>query len=300
LKLSEQFYDKYKCHLDELDNQSGSNKAYLFSDGLYQKYYRSYVLTALSGNRLVANLVSNYEVHVVYDLVVNITKQCEKYLVSLASGRNLLCNKLIIASGRAASITSMMSEIGEKYHSQQDILKGCRVTFDPVPAEIVACNQLDFKVKHRNLCQTYCFNYRGNLHSYQYNDYTIFTGTLNANSSVGNCFIGKRIYSSPSEVFKDYYKNTRVSYNDFCTSKRGSQIEHDLLYFLKLLQHHLNLDFYDLHFPAFEQFWPRPILKHKSLESMNLNNVYYVGDSSGISFGVLQSYVTANYLMSFL
>ena len=71
---------------------------------------------------------------------------------------------------------------------------------------------------------------------------------------------------------------------DYCT---------DLQIFLRKLTNSFGLKFSSFHFPAMEQFWPTPNLAPPSLESQVLPGVYYLGDASGVSFGVLQGFVTA-------
>ena len=77
----------------------------------------------------------------------------------------------------------------------------------------------------------------------------------------------------------------------------SDQIENyknELKGFIQKLTAVFGVDFVSFHFPAFEKFWPIPHLRMQSLQSKSLDEVFYVGDASGISFGALQCYVTAN------
>lgn len=299
-RLSRDFYDRFAKHLTELNSPKRLNQSYIFNDGLYQKYYKSFILSTVNGRELIEDVISSFKDCIIFENVINISKINSRYHILLSSTQELICERLIIASGRAPSITSLLKSLGETYHLQQDILAGCRITFNPTPAELLACNQLDFKVKHNNLCQTYCFNYRGNLHKYKYNTTTVYTGTLNPNSDIGNAFIGKRLLLKPDEALSILGTESKMSYEAFDSITSSNAICLDIRNFLRILKNHIDLHFYDLFFPAFEQFWPRPILKPGSLESNKLDNMFYVGDSSGISYGILQSYVTANYLIHLL
>ena len=62
---------------------------------------------------------------------------------------------------------------------------------------------------------------------------------------------------------------------------------------MRIIKTELKVNFHEFLFPAFEQFWARPVLKDNSMQSATLPNVYFAGDASGISCGVLQGYVTA-------
>jgi len=120
---------------------------------------------------------------------------------------------------------------------------------------------------------------------------------LNNNSHIGNTFVGKKIKADSSLIEMITLKEHILDYSDF---KNGNfdlafDFVHDIRSFMRHLEG-LGLCFSRLFFPAMEQFWPRPILQKGSLESQQISNLYYVGDSTGISFGFLQCYITARIL----
>lgn len=267
--------------------------------GLTNKFYYSYILTKAKGLSLISKLQSDIRNKIIYSEVINIKKVSDNYVLYLKNDLIIKCRKLIIASGRNCSAIALMERIGQVYVRKHDLLLGCRVTFDSESAKDLFYYQPDFKIRGTNSYQTYCFNYRGDINSYEYNKNKIYSGSFNKNRISGNCFIGRREITTPEAVFKKFKKPLKISYDKLSKMKWPKSMDdfHGLYKFMGKIEKYLGLKFYDLYFPALEQFWPRPKIKPFSLESTTLPNVYFIGDASGISFGFLQCYITANALL---
>ncbi len=269
-------------------------EAFHLGKDLTQKYYESYVLNRTDGQTLINTLASEMSNSLVYDELVDITFSREEYLITLKSGNSICCQSMLIASGRDARIMELLSNLGQKFVPETHPLIGCRATFSPETIEN-KINQLDLRIKDTSACQTYCFNYRGTLHRYVWSELTIFCGTLNPSGKMGNTFIG--IESLPMADLLAYCKNQRqVTLHDLGPGtyyNRQTMIM--IINFVKVLQNQLGFQFHEFYFPALERFWPRPVIREGSLKSLDLPNVFFVGEVSGISFGVLQCYATASY-----
>jgi len=197
-------------------------------------------------------------------------------------------------------MVSVLKEIGQIFAHKHDLLFGCRVTFDSENAERLYNYQPDFKIKDDKLYQTYCFNYRGTINSYFYNKHKIYAGSFNEKSRTGNCFVGCRKIVTPESILKRINLPLKISYQHFRTSNWLKLLRQDysgLCNFIDKFGKTFDLKIRNLYFPSLEQFWPKPALRGRSLESKSLPNVYFVGDASGISFGFLQCYVTTNFFI---
>lgn len=82
-----------------------------------------------------------------------------------------------------------------------------------------------------------------------------------------------------------------------CKNILDSDYRDELLNTVADMRDKLGFNFKSFYFPALEQFWDRPDLKPNSLESKQLSNLYFIGDASGIAFGVLQCYITAKFAL---
>ena len=270
------------------------------SVGLVNKLYDSYILTKANARNLVFELQKKIKEHILYELVDNISHDSDGFEVHLNNDKSIKCRYLVIASGRYFAIQSLMEQLGQRFSKVNDFLFGCRACFNAMNTERIFKHQPDFKVKDVNCYQTYCFNYKGNINLYKYNDKRIYSGSLNEKRSIGNCFIGRRVLSTPEAVLSMFEKPIKVNYNDFLQGNWPDSLKddfHGIAHFMNKLSKLLKIEFVHLHFPALEQFWPKPAINAMSLESNNLANVFYIGDASGISYGILQCYVTSNILI---
>ena len=138
------------------------------------------------------------------------------------------------------------------------------------------------------------------MKSYSYKDKMIYTGCFDNKRLLGNCFIGKRIQACPESILNKIEKHGRISYPQFLNRSWPEPLKgifKGIVKFMDKMEKSFNIKFTHIYYPALEQFWPRPKIDATTLESITLPNVFYVGDASGISFGVLQSFITANVLI---
>lgn len=294
----ETFLRKYKKFLI---NPRKRNIQFDFQSAhLINKYYHSYIMKETNAKIIAALLYESIKEKIVFSSVCKIDRSADGYYVHFSNNTTVICKNIIIATGRDRLIVSILENIGQLYINKDDYLFGCRVTFPAESAEKIYNYQPDFKIKNNDLYQTYCFNYRGKICSYIYNGYKIYAGALNENSKTGNCFIGSRKNISPDTILKNLDQPFKVRYKQFSNMKLPKIIAQDsssLCNFIDNFENVLNLKINTMYFPALEQFWPKPVLKTRILESQSLPNVYFIGDASGIAFGFLQCYITANYLI---
>ena len=267
---------------------------------LINKYYYSYILQKVNAKNLIKNLYSRIGRKVLLSSVRYIVKNTgNSYDIHLENKITITCKNIIVATGRNYQAMMMLKEIGQIFIDKHDLLIGCRITFDSKSAEYLYRYQPDFKIKNKKLCQTYCFNYRGSINSYFYNNHKIYAGSFNEESKTGNCFIGCRKTTTAESVLKQIEQPFKISYNHLITEKWPKQLKNEcskITDFIEYFKVTFNLKIKNLYFPALEQFWSKPKLRKRSLESASLPNVYFIGDASGVSFGFLQCYITANLL----
>ena len=270
------------------------------SMGLVNKLYDSYILSKSSAHSLISELKKKFQNQIMYARVSNISRSDNGYEIHVNGDKTIRCKYLIIASGRYYPIINLMEQLGQQYSRDYDLLYGCRACFDPLSAERLFKHQVDFKVKDDNSYQTYCFNYRGNITSYEYGGRRVYTGSLNERGLLGNCFIGKKLLSRLDTELCKIKKPFKIGYKQFVHTDWPDPVKNDfrgVALFMTKLENFLDVQFIHLYFPALEQFWPRPSINTMTLQSLYLPNVFYIGDASGISFGLLQCYVTSNVLI---
>jgi uncharacterized FAD-dependent dehydrogenase len=295
----EQFATRFRKYLN-----TPEKKAFAFnfsSVGLQNKYYNSFILSRQNGILLTTLIKEKINCHILFRKVTDISILDGCYAVQLSKYEVIRCKYLIISSGRSYSIFSSLKQIGQVYSEKHDILFGVRACFDSKNAENMFSHQPDFKVKDYNDYQTYCFNYRGNINSYNYNDRIIYSGSLDEKRLTGNCFIGKRLISSPDIELKKIKEHKKISYQQFLIYewlKPVKVIFEGIGSFMHKLEQLSGLKFTYIYYPALEQFWARPNINNMTLESTSLPNVFYIGDASGISFGVMQCYITSHVLLN--
>lgn len=271
----------------------------IYVAGLQNKFYNSYILPKRSAKKLITSLLKAIEYKLLFIPVNEIKKHDNEYLIILKNSLTIKCKNIIIATGRDPTSVAILKKIGQSYINKHDLLFGCRATFDSKLAEKLYMYQPDFRLKDKNNYQTYCFNYKGRIYSYYYKGYKIYSGTLNENCKMGNCFVGRKRLVKPEFILSKINKPFTIDLAEFIKLDWPKSLEQDFLglcKFIDKLEKNFGLKIKKLFFPALEQFWPKPILKLPSLESNSLPNVFYIGDSSGISYGFLQCYITANLL----
>jgi hypothetical protein len=139
------------------------------------------------------------------------------------------------------------------------------------------------------------------MNSYKYNNRIIYSGSLDERRLTGNSFIGKRLICSPEVELKKIQGHKKISYEQFLHynwPKTIKVIFQGIGNFMNKLEQLCELKFTYIYYPALEQFWPRPNINNMTLESTSLPNVFYPGDASGISFGVVQCYITSKVLVN--
>ena len=293
-EVTNEFIHKYDQYFTEFNNNR--NYKGIFRS-LKNKYYDSIIIEHDNIKSLITSLRNKVESNIVYSDVVSIkVNPNNNYILHLKNGDIYYCSRLIIASGRNESLLSILKKAGEKFHLKRKILIGCRACFDPNTALSLFNYQHDFKVKSDTDFQTYCFNYRGALHKIKHLNTHYFVGSFNMRSKIGNTFIGKKINIDNFEEISSFLTYCTVSNQKLTNALqniRDKEYKIGLQNFIKQLSLETGLKFTSFHFPALEQFWPRPILNLNSLESESIPNVYYIGDASGVSFGILQCFITA-------
>lgn len=295
--LQSRFLSEYDDKLIKIQKRR-LNQEFKF-ESLHNKYYESYILTQKNAFLILKKLKHSLKRKILYSSLRKIEKNGKFYVLSLENGKNIQCNNLVISSGRDPGIVDIMTGIGQQYNRKHDMLFGCRATFESRSATHLFEFQPDFRIKDTNTFQTYCFNYRGDLTAYDYKKFRIYAGSFKEHGDIGNCFIGRRLISIPDLILKKYTNIHHFNFIDLQNKRSkypNSEIK-KLCNFLRILECNTGIKFLDLYFPALEQFWPRPKLKPASLESSSLRSVFFIGDSSGISFGFIQCYITANLLL---
>ena len=305
--LSQTIYEK---HSNAFEYKYGTyfsfeeklNSSFNFNvTGLENKYYRSPIIEKDQLKKISDHLMSENNGNCMFSPVVSIDKtQSERYILHLLNNETIQCEVLIIASGRDESITKCLIGLNEKFHEKQELIIGCRACFKPETAIELFKHQHDFKIKAPSKFQTYCFNYKGRIHKLRYMERDLFFGSFDKNSEIGNTFIGKKIIGNTENAIGLFPNINILNSMDFNKSLKfidDLKYKSDFIKFVEMLNDNFKIEFTSFHFPALEQFWPRPILKNNSLASKNLKNVYYLGDASGIAFGLLQCYITANHLL---
>jgi hypothetical protein len=293
-----QFIQTYERHLIKPQK---SNLGIDFENTPFtNKYYYSYILPKANAEKLIAELLRPVGRKILFGSVCGIiTNANGSYSLYLDNNTKIQCKKIVVASGRNYPTMSLLKEIGQTFTDNHNLLFGCRVTFDSENAERLYRYQPDFKIKDDRLYQTYCFNYRGRINSYSYNNHKIYAGSFNEKSKTGNCFIGYKKVITSESILQKIGQPFKISYRRFKREQWPTLSRRDytgIADFIENIMKIFDLRIKNLYFPALEQFWSKPTLRRQSLESDSLPNVYFVGDASGISFGFLQCYVTANFL----
>lgn len=271
--------------------------------GFKNKYYYSYILPRINAKRLVLTLFESIKDNIVFATVEKIIIDNNGYTLYLTKKSRVKCKRIIIATGRCYNVTSLLKKIGQIFEQKHNLLFGCRVTFDSNNVERLFKYQPDFKIKDNMLHQTYCFNYRGTILSYLYKKHKIYTGSFNENSLTGNCFIGCRKIATPEYILSSLNYSSKMSYVHFRNNKWPKPLRQDffgLCNFIDKFENTFELRIKNLYLPALEQYWPKPALSQLTLESSSLPNIYFIGDASGVSYGFMQCYITANYLIDIL
>ena len=98
---------------------------------LDQKYYYSYIIPRQKGRQMVNDLFGLLHREALTAEASRISRRRDRYEVHLANGDTLSCQILIIASGRNPEILSALGDLGQEFEETQDVLTGCRVTFEP-------------------------------------------------------------------------------------------------------------------------------------------------------------------------
>jgi uncharacterized FAD-dependent dehydrogenase len=264
-KFAEQFLNTYHDKLKEVGKESLGTK--VLNPKLSRKYYESLLLPKEEFKSIIDNLKNKLSDQILFDTVTSINKENELFRVTLYSGKEIFCKKLIVASGRNDSVSCELEKNGEQFSRLNNMYFGCRACFEPTNADKLYLDQVDFRVSNPNGFQTYCFNYNGTIQELKYNGNKYYSGTLTPGSTVGNVFIGKRMRLSSEEVLKlrgisPRDKNGQFS-NGFLGPKYKKYFE-QLTDFVGELESEYNLKFTELLFPALEQFWARPILQQNS------------------------------------
>ncbi|WP_319522040.1 NAD(P)-binding protein [uncultured Desulfosarcina sp.] len=288
------FLRKYSNYLSTFNK---SKTVLNLPDNVTNKYYKSFIIENKSIKNILASLTSKLSNKILFSEVESINRAYnESYSILFSDGNQINCDTIVIASGRSEKIFFCLRKLNESFNTTKDLIVGCRVTFEPESAERIFSYQHDFKIKSETKMQTYCFNYRGNLNTYKYLNNLIYAGSFDIKSNIGNTFLGKKtkicyldaIKLFPQAIIKKF--DNLVSYLE---QINFANIKQDFLEFISIMCDSMNINLYQYYFPALEQYWPSPILKDNSLESMNIPNIYYIGDSSGVSYGFLQCYITA-------
>lgn len=281
-------------------NPKGESVEFDFlSEELKNKYYDSFILYKNAGTKLISRIREKIKCNILCEEVVGILKNNDCYEVQLKNHTALRCKYLIICTGRSYSMISILKQAGQTFSEKHDLLIGLRACFDSKNAEGLFKYQPDFKVKDENGCQTYCFNYKGKVIRYFYNDRVLYSGCLDEKSKTGNSFIGKRLITRPEKVLDNIKESKGICYRKYLNHEWPSPVKkifNDINNFLDKLNESFKLNFNYIYYPALEQFWPRPSIINTTLESTSLPNVFYIGDVSGISFGILQCYITSHVL----
>jgi len=296
--LSQKFILKYKKYFSQLLE----NRILNFPQNLQNKYYNSYILEGNILEILKKKSLSTLSNYFLYHTVVKIDKTNNAtYHLVFNNGEEIYCDKLIVASGRSKEVNNLLGNIGQKYHEDKKCLVGCRATFESSNSAKIFEHQHDFKLKAHTGFQNYCFNHRGYLHKLSYCGYNYYSGSLDLNSKTGNTFVGKKILINNNDIYKYLESNLVINYSDLKHAdffKSDKNYKDDLIAFLKYFENDYNVLFHKLFFPALEQFWPAPRINYQTFESEYLPKVFFIGDASGVSFGVLQCYITANHVVN--
>jgi hypothetical protein len=296
-KYTELFLDEYKNILVEIKREKFSSSGLL--NIFKRKYYKSFLLSITNFGKIVTSIKNNIDSRLIYGLATSITQEGSEYIVKLKDNNAIRCNKIIIATGRINNLSDSLIKMGEFFSSNNEIYFGCRACFKTKNSENLYLDQPDFRIKNHHGFRTYCFNYNGVIKELTFGDSKYYSGTLMPESDEGNVFIGKKDRFTAHEVLnlRGVVERNKdgVFIDGFMGAKHGPYF-YDLTNFVKEIENSCQLEFTKLLFPAVEQFWPRPGLVQNSLKSNILNNLYYIGDSSGVSFGVLQSFATASFV----
>lgn len=295
------FLRNYRILLSEIIEEPHPQK----TDYFLNKKYQSYVIEHNNVKLLLMRLINKIKERIIFDSVYKISlTEDNKYKIRLKNGTVLYCKKIIVACGRSLESTNILKTLGQKFCQANNAMVGCRATFKPTDKALkLYKHQVDFKIKAATGFQTYCFNYKGLLHVLRYGGEKYFSGTLNLKSHIGNTFIGKKTKIIDSDLSDMFKFSAKMDYNQILNStftNLGVDFKQQFVEFVDQFNLTYGIKFENFFFPAFEQFWPVPELKSNSLESKNTKHLYFIGDSSGICFGVLQCFILANYLIDTL
>lgn len=303
-------YDFYKKATDEfidlfIPSFRGTKyepKLIIKEKSFFNKFYLSSILTKNLVYKLIAELKADTTNNIKFDNIKTIHLNSDRYIIKTSAGKTFQFKTLIIATGRDEKVINKLKNIGCTYDNKPDLLIGCRALFQPNSATKYFIHQPDFKLKFKNGFQTYCFNHTGKLLEYNYSLHKFYSGTYKKTSNIGNVFLGKREKKSYTEALNKYTPGVfsldgNIEKDATCKNILDSDYRDELLNTVADMRDKLGFNFKSFYFPALEQFWDRPDLKPNSLESKQLSNLYFIGDASGIAFGVLQCYITAKFAL---
>jgi len=296
-KYAFKFLNHFSPYLIELDKSLLSID--FNSYGFHNKYYKSFLLPKLHFKTFIDSLISKLFNKILIGKISLLEPGYGSYEILLDSGQRIITNKVIIASGRSKDVQQLLIKIGEKFNVSDPILFGCRACFKSDSGKPLFNYQIDFRIKNNNCFETYCFNYKGKLLKLKHSGNYYFSGFFDPTFHVGNSFLGKKININVKDALKLSAIDKDISFNNINKVISDNKMMvfnsyiKELRDFVKSLIDVFGLNFICFCFPAIEQFWPKPILRKGSLESKNLKNIFYIGEASGIAFGVLQSYVTS-------
>lgn len=296
-KYTELFLNDYKDFLIEIKREKISSSSLL--NIFERKYYQSFLLSSRNFNKIISSIKNSIDSRLIYGLATSITQKGSEYIVKLKNHNSIRCNQIIIATGRVNTLSDSLKKMGETFSSNNEIYFGCRACFKTRNSENLYLDQPDFRIKNHQGFRTYCFNYNGVIKELVFGDSKYYSGTLMPDAGEGNVFIGKKDRFTAHEVLNLRGVVERNKDGLFIDGFMGEKYEsyfYDLTNFVKEIENSCQLEFTKLLFPAVEQFWPRPDLVQNSLKSNISNNLYYIGDSSGVSFGVLQCFATASFV----
>ncbi|MCB6543216.1 FAD-dependent oxidoreductase [Desulfovibrio desulfuricans] len=287
VSYQKKFFETIKPYLTHVSNKKidylGIHKVKTY-DSFLLNNHQNYTSTLL------------HKIKAIYhEEIVNIKKVNNFYILNLKNGGIIKCEAVVIATGRDASLVEYLKQLGQIYLYENNAIVGCRAVFNAKESNKIYKQQLDYKIKSDCGFQTYCFNYKGDLHWYKYNDKDVVSGIINRNAANGNIMIGKKIIINNNflQLLNSPQIITQGQLDSFIRQTCPQII--GLSNFAQDVEAILGTNFTSYHFPALEQFWNKPIIK-SSFESTTLKNIYFCGDASGVSFGFTQSFVTGHFV----
>lgn len=286
--------DFIKMYENYFENNDSKNSNFIINNGVTNKYYESKIICSDSINKIISSLYLNISDQVVYGRAV-VDRDGNFFKVIIDDELHGLFSKIAVCSGRSKFFRDILISLGQKYVNAA-CLVGFRGVFDPSKCMDVYNYQADFKIKSKYEFQTYCFNIYGDIFKYKWGDIGLYTGAINLSGKFGNVAVGKKRHRPLEVSLRQTFANRVARYYKTFEEFRKSIIDqdyfHECTHFLKILEE-FNVKFNGFYAPAAEQFWGIPSLKISKFESDCIEGLYFVGDASGVSYGVLQNYITA-------